>query len=203
MRKKRSFATPWVGPMQDDGFCLHDCWPAALEVQKACRRGEAARFLNHTGWFSDSFQDGMFYACAVQVRIPRRLVVKGDTRVRWLEAVEHSDWDAIRISRKHLHEELRDCIRSADDTARYMAEKAREDDERQQAEQQIDDARQAIQDTRAMIRRVLGARKQLAMVVPEVCEDLGRYVGERLAEVRKHRKRIALLERDPWQAVAW
>ena len=91
--------------------------------------------------------------------------------------------------------------------ANWMAEKAaekmREEDMKFQAEQQIQEKREEIQRIRGTLKRVLGARKRLAMAVPEVCEDLASYVSDQLQEIRKARKRIALLEREPWEAVAW
>ena len=96
-----------------------------------------------------------------------------------------------------------DAMNDARGMARIAAEKMREADQQYQAEQQIQEKREEIAQARATLKRVLGARKRLAMAVPEVCEDLASYVSEQLQEIRKARKRIALLEREPWEAVAF
>ena len=91
----------------------------------------------------------------------------------------------------------------ANSMAERAAEESREADAKDQAEQQIEQAREGIKEARDMVKRVLGARKRLSMSVPEVCEDLGRYVSDRLAEIRRARKRIAALEANYWEAIAF
>ena len=222
MRKKKSFASPWIGEIVTEGPCegyRHcEAWPADLEVVEAKRKGDRAALqcLDHTGWYTDSFQDGCQYAAAVKVRVPRRRaklenVMEGRyglwnesfTRVRWVEAIAHTYWDCISIDRCTLHDTLGDAIRAADCVAGREAEDARDEDAKYQAEQQIQAKREEIAQARATLKRVLGARKRLAMAVPEVCEDLASYVSDQLQEIRKARKRIALLEREPREAVAW
>jgi hypothetical protein len=157
----------------------------------------------------------MQYAAAVKVRVPRRRARRESvtdtgnsgwhemTRVRWIEAIAHTDWDSISIDRFTLYGTLRDAIRAADSVAERVAEHCREEDMRGQAEQQIQAKRDEIQEIRDTLKRVLRARKRLAMVVPELCEDLSSFVSERLIEIRKAKARIAKLEREPWEAVAW
>ena len=200
------------------GFRFHSHWPAETVVMEAKnpRKGgdkEAARHLDHHGWFTDSFQDGVIYACAVRVRIPRSRGKWADvvdeshgtpTRVRWMEATSHTDWDQILIGRlsRDLHDSLADCIRSADRVAEMAAEEAREDDMKYQAESQIAEKREEIKATRAQLREALAARRE-ASAPDALCRVLRSWVAERLAEIRSHKARIALLERDPWQAVSW
>ena len=222
MRKKKSFATPWIGEIVTDGPCKGyrhcETWPAWTTVMEAKRNGDkkALEHLDHHGWYTDSFQDGCQYAAAIKVRVPRRRakfenVMEGRyghwsesmTRVRWVEAIAHTDWDSISIDRCTLHDTLGDAICAADSVAKSVAEHCCEDDAKDQAQQQIQEKREEIQEIRTTLRRVLGARKRLAMVAPEVCEDLASYVSDRLQEIRKARKRIILLESEPWQAVAW
>ena len=222
MRKKRSFATPWIGEIIQDGPCKGyrhcEAWPAWTTVMEAKRKGddEALKHLDHHGWYTDNFQDGMQYAAAVKVRVPRRRakfenVMEGRyghwsesmTRVRWVEAIAHTDWDCISIDRCTMHDTLGDAIRAADSVAERVAEIEREADAKDQAEKQIHEKREEIAQARATLKRVLGARKRLAMAVPEVCEDLASYVSSQLQEICKARKRIALLEREPWEAVAF
>jgi bacterioferritin (cytochrome b1) len=221
MRKKKSFASPWIGEIITEGPCKGyracEAWPADMEVHDTRASGSrrSERLLDHTGWYTDHFQDGMQYAAAVKVRVPRRRakfenVMEGRyglwsesmTRVRWVEAIAHTDWDCISIDRRTLHDTLGDAIRAADSVAERVAEIEREADAKDQAERQIQEKREEIAQARATLKRVLGARKRLAMAVPEVCEDLASYVSDQLQEIRKARKRIALLERETWEAVA-
>lgn len=104
---------------------------------------------------------------------------------------------------RHIHTIEHSAMWEANEMARIAAEEMREADAKDQAEQQIQEKREEIAQARATLKRVLGDRKRLAMAVPEVCEDLASYVSEQLQEIRKARKRIALLEREPWEAVAW
>lgn len=219
MRKRKSFASPWIGEIITEGPCegYRACenWPDGMEVHDTRASGSrrSERLLDHTGWYTDNFQDGMQYAAAVKVRVPRRRARaehpltnyrdESMTRVRWVEAIAHTDWDSISIDRCTLHDTLSDAIRAADSVAERVAEDARDEDAKDQAEQQIHEKREEIAQARATLKRVLGARKRLAMAVPEVCEDLASYVSDQLQEMREARKRIALLEREPWEAVAW
>lgn len=201
------------------GFRFHERWPEGLRVMESHRKGDAdaRRCLDHGGWFTDSFQDGMIYACAVEVRIPRRRakfenVQEGEygvwqksmTRVRWMEATSHTEWDQILIGRRSadLHDTLADCIRSADRVAELAAEEAREEDQKYQAEQQIEEKREEIKSVRAQLLEALAARRE-ASAPDALCRVFRSWVADRLAEIRKARKRIALLEREPWQAVSW
>lgn len=202
-----------------EGFRFHERWPEGLRVMEAKRGGDKAalRAIDNHGWYTDFFQDGCIYACAVQVRIPRRLakfenVQEGEygvwqksmTRVRWMEATAHTDWDQILISRRSsdLHDTLEECIRSADRVAKLAAEEAREEDQKFHAEQQIEEKREEVKSVRAQLLEALAARRE-ASAPDALCRVLRSWVAERLAEIRKARKRIALLEREPWQAVSW
>lgn len=103
---------------------------------------------------------------------------------------------------RDIYDDEDDALRDANWMAEHAAEEMREADAKDQAEQQIQEKREEIAQARATLKRVLGDRKRLAMAVPEVCEDLASYVSDQLQEIRKARKRIALLEREPWEAVA-
>lgn len=201
------------------GFRFHEAWPDGMNYMEAKRNGdkEALRCLDNHGWFTDSFQDGVIYACAVEVRIPRRRAKRegvehsdscydGFTRVRWMEATAHSDWDQILISRRSsdLHDTLRECIRSADSVAERSAEEDREADQQDQADQQIQMRRDEIVEIRRKALPILCYhRHHRTKGKDDPYTDVVRaYITERLAEIRECRKRIALLEREPWQAVA-
>lgn len=203
------------------GFRFHEAWPDGMNYMEAKRSGDKKLYVavdNH-GWYTDSFQDGVIYACAVQVRIPRRRAKRegvehsdscydGFTRVRWMEATAHSGWDQILIGRRSsdLHDTLKECIRSADRVAEMAAEEAREEDKAYQAEQQIEQARHEVKEMKASIHDLISEIK-LQRMNPgatglTTAEALRDALCRGLAEIRKDRKRIALLEREPWQAVA-
>ena len=203
------------------GFRFHEAWPDGLNYMEAKKNGDkdALRCLDNCGWYTDSFQDGVVYACAVEVRIPRRKARRegvehtdscydGCTRVRWMEATAHSDWGQILISRRSsdLHDTLKECIRSADRVAEMVAEEAREEDQRYQAELQIEQARHEVKEAKASTHDLISEIKLQRMnpgatglTTAEVLRDA---LCRGLDEIRKARKRIALLEREPWQAVA-
>ena len=204
-----------------EGFRLHERWPDSLIVEEARSKTSkrCEHILDHNGWFTDSFQDGMIYACAVQVRVPRRRAkvegvehadscYEGHTRVRWMEATAHTEWDQILISRRSsdLHETLKECIRSADRVAEMAAEEAREEDMKDQAEQQINEKREEVEESKSLIRECITEIKFMrkhCQGLSTAYEVLRERICSELAEIRKARKRIALLEREPWQAVSW
>lgn len=204
------------------GFRFHEAWPSGMNYMEAKHNGdaEAIRAVDNFGWFTDSFQSGCIYACAVEVRVPRRRAKRenlehsdsyydGYTRVRWMEATSHTEWDQILISRlsSDLHDTLRECIRSADGVAERSAEADRDEDMKFQAEQQIQQNRDEVSkakfflhDLIVEIRLVQKYPSGAGLVTFEVLKER---VCTELAEIRKARKRIALLEREPWEAVAW
>ena len=203
------------------GFRFHEAWPDGLNYMEAKKNGDkdALRCLDNCGWYTDSFQDGVVYACAVEVRIPRRKARRegvehtdscydGCTRVRWMEATAHSDWGQILISRRSsdLHDNLRDCIRSADRVAERSAEEDREADQQDQADQQIQMHRDEVDKSKSFLRDLITEIRLIrkcpggaGLTTFEVMKDR---VCSELAEIRQARKRITLLQREPWQAVA-
>lgn len=148
--------------------------------------------MHDTGWYCDNFQEECLHGFVF--RLPRgRGFLAGWTMGGQMCA---------SVSREIFDNEAA-ALLEANWMAEKAAEKMREEDMKFQAEQQIQEKREEIQRIRGTLKRVLGARKRLAMAVPEVCEDLASYVSDQLQEIRKARKRIALLEREPWEAVAW
>ncbi len=201
-----------------EGFRIHDKWPALTEIKRTCRNGgnsDAKQYLENFGWFTGSFQDGVIFACAIQIRVPRKgrdqgvphedQPFAGFTRVRWVEATQHSDWDQICISRKRhdIHDTLRDAIRAADRVAELAAEEAREHDAKDQAEQETIRLQEEISQAKEVIE---GCKKELEAMAG-CAHDFARGVlVERIqAEetiIRKAEDRIAKLADDPWLAVA-
>lgn len=101
---------------------------------------------------------------------------------------------------RHIYDNERDAMEAGNDMARDAAEKMREADQQDQADQQIEEARDSIEELRGSIQRVLEDRRK-AQAPESLCEVLRSWVRSQLAEIRALRKRIALLEREPWQAV--
>lgn len=199
-----------------EGFWLHSKWPDGLNYMRSCRKGdkEAMRILNHQGWYTDSFMDGVIYACAVEVRVPRRRAKRegvehddrgqgeGCTRVRWVAATEHSDWDQICIDRNNLHDTLRDAILEADSVAKRSAEIDREADAKDQAEQRIVDLQQEIEDSQADIARF---RAELGLLCEQhvvARQALKERIQQEDQAIAKAQRRIDELEADFWKAVA-
>ena len=200
------------------GFRFHEAWPENLNYMEAKRGGDKAalRCLDNHGWYTDSFQDGVVYACAVEVRIPRRKARReqvehsdschdGCTRVRWMEATAHSDCDQILISRRSsdLHDTIEDCIRSADRVAECSAEEDREADQQYQADQQIDQAEHDIGEAQEVIelcKKELEAMRPCYHLIAEGV--LVERIQQEQATIQKLQGRITLLQCEPWRAVA-
>lgn len=198
------------------GFWFHSKWPEKTTYMRSCHNGdkEAMRILEHQGWFTDSFQNGTVYACAIEVRIPRRRAKRegvehddrgqgdGYTRIRWVAATEHSDWDQIRIDRNNLHDTLRDAILEADSVAERYAEVCREADAKDQAEQRIADLKQEIEDSQADIARYKAELESLCEQHVVAREALEERILQEGQAITKAQKRIDELEDDFWKAVA-
>lgn len=208
------------GPHQ--GFRLHEKWPQQTNYMRSCRHKgdkEAQRILDHHGWYADSFQSNLIYACAIEIRIPRRMAKRtggvehddrgrfydGFTRVRWVEATESSDWGQICIARgrSEIHDNLKEAIRSADRTAELAAEEAREDDAKDQAEQETNNLNEENSESEEVIQNI----EQELKTFPDNDAFLytrgvlvERIQAERAAMGRRQ-ARIAALKDDPWLAV--
>lgn len=222
---KRLDAAPWIGRIVTEDPCkgYRHCtaWPADMEVQETCLTsyGMANNPLDHNGWYTDSFQDGCQYAAAVKVRVPRRRAKREGridtngsshhemTRVRWVEAIAHTDWGSISIDRCTLHDTLRDAIRAADSVAKRVAESCREEDMKFQAEQKIQEKREEVAKAKSFLRDLIVEIRLIqkfpggaGLVTFDVLKER---VCDELREIREARERIALLEREPWEAVSW
>lgn len=199
-----------------EGFVFHEKWPEGMNYMRSCRKGgdrEAQRALDHNGWYTDSFYDGVIYACAVEIRVPRRrakregvesesIYTQGQpTRVRWVEATEHSGWDQILISRRDIHDDLRDAILGADGTAEYAAEEEREYEAKDLAQLRIDELEAEIKESEGI---VAPCRAQLETLC-ESHETARTVIIERIADeeasITKAKAKIESLKADPWSAV--
>lgn len=224
MRKRKSFKTPWISALETKSGVLknwrhHDAWPSWAEVMEAKKNGDklALRCLDHHGWYTDHFHSGEAqYAATIKVRIPRRLAKKemcdenhlhsfGYTRVRWIEATAHTDWDAISISRECWHDTSDDAIRAADYVSQRLAEDARDEAIKFEAESRIDDLRRDIIRSREMViecvfeLRLMRKHYQSLLTSSEVLKDR---IQSELASIAKNRKQIQKLTNEPWSIAA-
>lgn len=224
MRKRKSFKTPWISALETKSGVLknwrhHDAWPSWAEVMEAKKNGDklALRCLDHHGWYTDNFHSGeVQYAAAIKVRIPRRLAKtyvcnenhlhsSGYTRVRWVEATAHTDWDAISISRECCHCTLDDAIRAADFVSQRLAEDARDEAIKFEAECRIDDLKEEIKSSREMVLecvfelRLMRKHYQSLLVSSEVLKDR---IRSEWASIAKNRKQIQKLINEPWSIAA-
>jgi len=127
-------------------------------------------FLDHRGWFSDTFESETLETYAVQLRrFPRLLFygvkdsMSGDIRVHL------SEWEEIDFSEcesdYHTADAIRDAakalVRSYESTTKREAEESREYYERDQKERDLDDAKQELAALRQSIRTLCRELKAL------------------------------------------
>lgn len=178
---RRSEEHKEIGFYQNEGGC------------SSGRQFDLRMKVSRDGWYADSsFWDAAWHACIMALPHGRG----------WLAGATMGSQMCAHVSR-YIHDCEAEAWIEASSMAEEAAKESREADAKDQAQLQIQEMHEEIAQARATLKRVLGARKRMEMAAPEVCGDLASYVSDRMQEIRKARERITLLEREPWQAVAW
>lgn len=178
-----------------------DAWPDGFRhvgtAYDVCR-GEHSRRVEHTGWYTDSFQSGTLSGHVLQ--LPAR-----DGKACYVPGTAHSEWDGVTLYPLDMYDDALDAASAADQYAEHAAESEREYQAREDAKIQIDELRDTIatlrSDARALIRDMKSARRNGLANYPAICAAL----REKLADVRdeshKAYQRIEKLTDNFWNAV--
>jgi hypothetical protein len=196
------------------GFRMESEYPDARFLRSCFPGGDRAAvnvMRHHGGWYTNNHHGDVVFACCMLVRVPRRRAkaesVKHEdhdnvTRVRWVEATEHSFFDQTCIDRKSLHPSIKEALWAADSAAERFAQVARNEDAKDLAESKIQDLQQAIADSKDVIN---SCHKELE----EMCSThlfargvLVERIQSEEALIAKKTARIAELQENQWKAVA-
>ena len=199
----------WGGePHKSGGYWLR--WSETPETWSELKgRADEIIRLDHTGWYVDSFQDGIQFGIVREVE-----TAKGP---RYLACISEP-WNGDKKGNGPCRIECRenglpywyDCereaARNADGAAEASAEEMREwseqADERQQAEQTADEMRQTIATARSEARELIAGIRQ-STLAPSLCQRMRREVTrlreksadawEKLREAREVMERLNYL----------
>lgn len=167
-----------------------DEWPAWRDLGDA---HEVAR-LDHTGWYSDSFQDGLVIGRVLQ--LPSR----GRSSC-YVPGTYRTDCDGVTIYPLDSYDDARDCARAADGCAEHEAESAREYDAKERAQIEIDELRARIGDLRTDARALIRDIKRYRPEGKAICNALRAQLRDIRNESHRAHKRIERLSDNYWLAV--
>ena len=177
-----------------------DKWPDGLRYVNSAydvSRAEHSRRVDHTGWYTDSFQDGTLSGHVLQ--LPGH-----DGKPIYIPGTAHSDWDGITLYPLNMFDDALECAQAADSYAEHAAESEREYQAKDQAKQQIAELHEEIvtlrADARALIREMKTARNT-ASTYPVICKALRDKLADIREESRKAYERITKLQNNYWYAV--
>lgn len=178
-----------------------DNFPSGLrEVGSAhdvCR-AEHSRSVDHTGWFTDSFQSGTLQGYVLQ--LPAR-----NGQPIYIPATKHSEWDGVTLYPNDMHDTALDCARAADQYAEHAAESEREYEAQENAKQQIANKQDEIAtlraDRRALVREMRAARATGVASFPAICDALRERLSDLKEDSRRAYDRIGKLQDNYWNAV--
>lgn len=175
--------------------------------EKFADAGDIVR-LDYTGWFCDSWQNGVIRGAVTKLR-----TAKGTL---YIPATYCSEWDGVTLyigdaetvekgGDETAHENAqRDAARSADHYAEREAETARDDDAKYQAEQQAETLRDDIKAARAHVRELcaaIKAQRKSGEIMPAICAALVADIRRAAGDIRRDIRRITELKANYWLAV--
>ncbi len=179
-------------------FC--DNWPDGFRyigsAYDVCR-AEHSRRVEHTGWYTDSFQDVTLAGHVLQ--LPAR-----DGKPVFIPGTALSDWDGVTLYPLDMYDDALDCAQAADQYAEHDAEASREFYAKDQAEQETERLREEIvtlrADARALIRDMKAARHAGLLDYPAICAALRYKLADVREESHKAYLRISALAENYWLA---
>lgn len=154
--------------------------------------------LDHTGWFTDNFNEQTCHGIVVQ--LPAR---NGEPVYLYgVNDPNNKNTGMIAWQKCEWTNDKETAARWADDMAKYYAEANRESEAEETATTQIAEARERIVEIRTELR-VLSAevRQQSAVLTKPICDVLRREMKNLRAESHKLWKRIKKLQDNYWEAV--
>ncbi len=180
-----------------------DNWPDGFRLVGSAydvSRWEHSRRVDHTGWYTDSFQGETLSGHVLQ--LPGH-----DGRPVFVPGTAHSDWDGVTLYPLDMYDNALDCAQTADQYAEHGAEASREFYAKDQAEQQINDLREEIvtlrSDARALIRDMKAARRAGLLDYPAICAALRDKLADVREESHKAYRRIGKLTDNFWLATEY
>lgn len=157
---------------------------------------ELLKYLGHTGWYVDNFQDETCRGIVIRLTHGRFMAGVTDP---WNFNIK--DRCGPAMVELYVYDNEDDAARSANHIAEVYAESCREDDAKFQAEQQIAEAHEEIASIRDQIRELCAGIRE-SKLAPVVCERLRSDIRSLLHDKTRKFKRIAKLEDNYWEAVA-
>jgi hypothetical protein len=156
---------------------------------------------NHTGWFTDEFQDGTL--SGVVIVIGRHSTTEGHDVSDWTEntglfmaGTQHSDWDGVTLY-TDTFDNFRDAARYADRCAEREAEDCCEEDKKFQREQKAEELRADIKHMRqaclTLLRDMKPLRKGMSQFPETVCAAMRNQVQRYLNDIRTCREELGEL----------
>ena len=162
--------------------------------------------LDHSGWYSDSFQSGLIRGAVVRVRCPRGTL--------YVPVTYHTEWEGsthyfgdVELAPKGADEEthdaaIKEAARSADHYAESEAEESREGDAKHLAEADIEEARAEIHVINKKALVVLRELKNTDQNAPDLLAVLRDSLDEMLEDRRAQFAIITARTEDYWSAVS-
>lgn len=156
----------WASAYRRAYYCDNwpDGWRERGTAQDVCRI-EGSRSVDHSGWYTDDFQDGEIEGYVFQ--IPSRKGIP-----QYVPGTKHSDWDGVTIYPMDRYETPLECAAAADRYAEKAAEQEREYQEAWQAGREAaeldDEAKRARKDILRLCKDIRDARLR---VTPDLFRD--------------------------------
>lgn len=175
--------------------------------EKLADSGDIVR-LDYSGWFCDSWQNGVIRGAVVKLRSP--------VGCWYIPATYCSEWDGITLymrdaelvikgGREEAHQNAsEEAARSADHYAEREAEQSRDDDAKYQAEQQAENLRDDIKAARAHVRELcaaIKAQRKSGEIMPAICAALVADIRRAAGDIRRDIRRIIALKENYWLAI--
>jgi len=159
--------------------------------------------LDHTGWYTDSFQDGLLKGAVIAIR-SKHFTDEDGAHFAYMPATYHSDWDGATVYNE-VYDRTSAAARKADGYAEKEAEACREDDAKYQSEREIEDLKEELHDlnkeTLAMIKDIKGERGYTFQYPKSVCDLVREHIEEAVERRSEIFERIEALKDDYWLAV--
>lgn len=158
--------------------------------------GPADKFarIDHTGWFSDSFQSETTRGVVYKLPHGRFLAGASDP---W-----NCDKDGFGpfITEGDVYTDENEAARAADRLAEIYGEFLREDDAKQQATAEIEEKTKEVSELRDTIRGLIAGIRE-SKLAPSVCSELRASIRRHWREMTEARERIHALRKNYWLAV--
>lgn len=138
-------------------------WLSGAEDPEVCDVWAGSKFLDHRGWFTDSFQSETIETMAVCLKRFPKLVfygVKSEGGIR----VHLAEFEEVGDS---IDDAVKEIIRSNDSTTEREAEESVEENDRWNAEQRKEEAKSELVNVRGQVRALIADLRKACPMVGE------------------------------------